>query len=183
MNLYIRQAVQALRAGGVIAYPTEAVWGLGCDPWNASAFARLLEVKQRPPEKGVILAAANLEQIAPLLVGLNEDQMQMLQATWPGPNTWIMSDPEGWIPDWIKGKHNKVAVRVSNHPLVRELCQAWDGPLVSTSANPSGVAPARSRLRLQQYFGYGLDAIVPGALGGQAQPSRIRDLVTGTVLR
>ncbi|MFP8966977.1 L-threonylcarbamoyladenylate synthase [Pokkaliibacter sp. CJK22405] len=181
--LFLRRAVETLSLGGVLAYPTEAVWGVGCDPWNPDAFVRLLRLKQRPPEKGVILVAATMEQIAPLLLHVTPEQREKLNATWPGPCTWIMPDPENWIPTWIKGQHDKVAVRVSSHPVVQALCHAWYGPLVSTSANPSGAEPARSRLRIQQYFGGRVDGILPGELGKEAKPSRIFDLESGKQLR
>ncbi|MFB9886134.1 L-threonylcarbamoyladenylate synthase [Balneatrix alpica] len=181
--IHVRLACHTLREGGVIAYPTEAVWGLGCDPWNPQAFQRLLALKQRPPEKGVILVAASMAQIEPLWQDLSASQQQALAADWPGPFTWILPDQQDWVPSWIKGKHTKVAVRVSAHPLVQELCQAFGGPLVSTSANPSGRPPARSALRVRQYFGADLDGLVPGQLGGLARPTQIRDLTSGATLR
>lgn len=177
----IKHIAQKIRRGAVIAYPTEAVWGLGCDPFNATAVARLLALKDRPQHKGLILVAATIEQFAWLLEGLNTQQMEQLAASWPGPHTWLVPH-NNRVPEWISGAHDSVAIRVSAHPLVAQLC-ALTGPLVSTSANPSGVLPAKSRLRIEQYFHGQLDAVLNGELGQSSSPSTIRDLRTGQVLR
>ena len=179
----IKQAATALRRGGVIAYPTEAVWGLGCDPYQRDALERLLELKQRPMDKGVILVAAGLDQIEGLIRPLSKAQKAQLQLSWPGPTTWLLPDPDNRIPHWIKGDHHKVAVRVSAHPQVAALCRAFGSALVSTSANLAGQEPARSALAVRQAFGQRIDYLLPGLLGGRAQPSVIRDLTSGDTLR
>lgn len=180
---HLRQAVRVLRAGGIIAYPTEAVWGLGCDPFNAEAVERLLEIKRRPMHKGLILAAADQSQIAGLLKPLSPAQRTRLAESWPGPNTWLLPDPDERVPSWIKGQHSGVAVRVSDHPVVRALSTAFGGPLVSTSANTSSAPPAKSIVKVRAYFGSDIDYIVDGALGGLARPTTIRSLVDMTVVR
>ncbi|MNQ33977.1 Threonylcarbamoyl-AMP synthase [compost metagenome] len=177
----VQRVARVVREGGVIAYPTEAVWGLGCDPWNEDAVYRLLALKERPVEKGLILVADTIRQFDFLLEGLPDAWLDRLASTWPGPNTWLVPHQD-LLPEWITGQHESVALRVSDHPLVRDLC-ALTGPLVSTSANPSGRPAAYSRLRVQQYFGDELDAVLGGALGGRRNPSLIRDLVSGKVLR
>ncbi|MHA6491773.1 L-threonylcarbamoyladenylate synthase [Pseudomonas borbori] len=177
----VRQAAQVVRAGGVIAYPTEAVWGLGCDPWDELAVERLLALKNRPVHKGLILVAGAIEQFDFLLEDLPEVWQERLAGSWPGPNTWLVPHQQR-LPDWITGSHNSVALRVSDHPLVCAL-SALTGPLVSTSANPAGRPAARSRLRVEQYFPRQLDKVLGGALGGRKNPSLIRDLVTGDVIR
>lgn len=180
---HFSQVARVLRGGGVIAYPTEAVWGLGCDPYNEEAVQRLLALKKRPVEKGVILVAANMLQIQPLLDLVDSESLARLNSSWPGPNTWLIPDPENIIPPWIKGKHSSVAVRVSAHPGIIEMCKAFGGPIVSTSANPSGAYPAKSLLRVSTYFGRELDYCLPGSLGDSAQPTRIQDLRDSRVVR
>ena len=128
-------AAQCLRRGGVIACPTEAVWGLGCDPFNHSAVLRVLALKQRPVEKGLLLVAAGMEQIEGLLAPLSQDQLAVLRQSWPGHVTWLIPDPDRRYPDWIRGEHASVAVRVSDHPVVSSICRAFGKPMVSTSAN------------------------------------------------
>lgn len=177
----VQQVAQVVRAGGVIAYPTEAVWGLGCDPWDSTAVYRLLALKQRPVDKGLILLADNIRQFDFLLADLPQIWQDQLASTWPGPNTWLVPH-QNRLPEWIVGKHPSVALRVSDHPLVRDLC-ALTGPLVSTSANLAGRPPALTRLRIEQYFAGQLDAVLAGALGGRKNPSSIRDLISGRVLR
>ncbi|MBU0883320.1 MAG: L-threonylcarbamoyladenylate synthase [Gammaproteobacteria bacterium] len=180
-NWQIQQAALVVRNGGVIAYPTEAVWGLGCDPWHAEAVERLLALKDRPVHKGLILVAGDIEQFNFLLEDLPEIWLARLAGSWPGPNTWLVPH-QNRLPEWISGQHNSVALRVSDHPQVRALCRLT-GPLVSTSANPAGRPSARSRLRVEQYFPGQLDAVLGGALGGRKNPSLIRDLITGDVIR
>ncbi len=180
---HFAQAARVLHEGGVVAYPTEAVWGLGCDPFNEAAVQRLLSLKKRPVEKGVILVASRVEQIAPLFDPLSASEKEKLLASWPGPNTWLLPDPDNLIPSWIKGEHASVAVRISDHPGVAALCDAFGGCIVSTSANPAGSEPARSLLRVSVYFARRTDYIVPGVIGKLAQPTQIRDLRDSRVVR
>ena len=177
----VQRVARVVRQGGVIAYPTEAVWGLGCDPWDELAVGRLLALKDRPVHKGLILVADSIQQFDFLLADLPERWIDRLASNWPGPNTWLVPHQE-CLPVWITGQHDSVALRVSDHPRVRDLC-ALTGPLVSTSANPAGRPAARSRLRVEQYFHGQLDVVLGGALGGRRNPSLIRDLRTGDVIR
>jgi len=182
--LSIPDAIHVVRAGGVIAYPTEAVWGLGCDPFDQAAVLRLLALKQRDVGKGLILVAADAVQFDGLLDwdALPLERRAAVQASWPGPNTWIVP-ATARVPRWITGEHTGVAVRVSAHRLVRELCEAYGAVLVSTSANPAG-APAPSTLEaFDPDLLAALDGIVAGRTGGRDRPSDIRDALTGAVLR
>ena len=179
----LEQAAATVQQGGVLAYPTEAVWGLGCDPWNREAVYRILEIKARPVEKGMILVAASEAQIAPLLEPLSLEQRETLFNTWPGPYTWLIPDTTGWVPEWVKGQFDSVAVRISDHPLVRSLCEACGQPLVSTSANRAGEPPLLTEQTLHQQFGSLVDQIVSGSTGANKTPSEIRDLQTGQLIR
>src|SRR5688572_23787355 len=178
----LRQAVHSLQRGGIVAYPTEAVWGLGCDPLNARALRRLVQLKRRPVQQGFILIAAHFSDLEPFLAPLHAGTYQRVMASWPGPVTWLLPALP-WVPPELRGEHSTLAVRVTAHPLARELCEAFGGAIVSTSANPHGRPPARSALRTRRYFGRGLVALLPGATGGAAAPSEIRDARTGEVLR
>jgi len=178
----VAEAAAVLRQGGVVAYPTEAVWGLGCDPFNSRAVQRLLLLKQRDPGKGVILIAASMQQLRPWLIGLEKEKLAQLQASWPGPYTWLVKD-NGYTPELIKGRHEKVALRVTDHPLVVALCEAFDGPLVSTSANLAGEPSLMNYQAVVEAFGEEVDAVLNGALGGLNGPTRISDLDTGEVVR
>lgn len=178
----LQEAVKALESGGVIAYPTEAVWGLGCDPLNGEAVMRLLSLKSRPVDKGLILVASREEQLGLLLEGLNTEQLEMLRTGQEKPTTWLIPS-HGHVPDWIKGEHSTVAVRISRHPTVYSLCEAFGGMIVSTSANTTGCMPATSEQAVRNIFQDQVDVYVAGELGGQDAPSRIIDLQTGKVLR
>lgn len=180
----LAEVVAALRAGGVIAYPTEGVWGLGCDPNDEAAVLRLLALKQREVDKGLILIAASEVQLAPFIAmeTLTEAQQQAVRASWPGPTSWIVpAAPQA--PRWITGRHDGIAVRVSAHPTVIALCQAFGGALVSTSANRAGMPAPRSREELDPQLLAGVDAVSVGETGGRLQPSTIRDARSGQVLR
>ncbi|REC93524.1 translation factor SUA5 [Kushneria indalinina DSM 14324] len=170
-----------LHDGGVVAYPTEAVWGLGCDPDNTTALERLLTLKTRDPAKGLILIASRIEQFEPWLAGLDDAHLARLEASWPGPVSWLVPD-NGRAHPLVRGEHTSVALRVSDHPLVGALCDAFGGPLVSSSANRATEASCRSASEIKSVFGARV-LIVDGPLGGRTRPSEIRDLLTDDVLR
>jgi L-threonylcarbamoyladenylate synthase len=171
-----------LHGGGIIAYPTEAVWGLGCLPFNESGARRILQLKQRSMSKGMILVAADISQLGVYLDGLPPGDVDRMQATWPGPVTWLVPD-NGMAPHWLVGTNDTLAVRVSAHPTVSAICQAAESPLISTSANLSGMAPTRSSLRLRRLFSRSLDYIYPGDIGEQVRPTEIRHLRRNTIVR
>lgn len=184
MQKEIEQAVQALQSGGVIAYATESVFGLGCDPDNEQAVRQLLQIKQRPIEKGLILIAAELAQLQPYLdlEQLNTEQLTQVINSWPGPYTWVMP-AKASTPRWLTGQFNSIAVRLTDHPQVRALSLAFGKPLVSTSANLSGEPAARMLTDMSQQLTEQLAYLLPGAVQGRANPSEIKDARTGQILR
>jgi len=178
----LRQSVRALRAGGVVAYPTEAVYGLGCDPFNEQAVLRLLAIKGRAMNKGLIVIAADFRQLQPLVLSQPAEIVAPALASWPGPSTWIL--PAGpRAPAWLTGDSDGIAVRVTAHPLAARLCLCFGGALVSTSANLSGRPPAKSALAARRACGARVDYFLTGATGGGARPSEIRDLLSGRLVR
>lgn len=179
-DFQLRRAAHYCNTGGVIAYPTESVFGLGCDPLNQIAVIKLLQLKQRPVEKGLILIASNLEQLQPFLS--TDQALDDLLKPQTIPTSWLVK-PSTLTPSWITGSHAKLAVRITQHPVARALCNMTGYPLVSTSANPARLPPARNRLKLHQYFGDEIDYCVPGAVGGFNKPSQIKDLETGRIVR
>lgn len=178
----LRQAIHSLQTGGVIAYPTEAVFGLGCDPLDPQAVTRLLAIKQRPVSKGLILIAANQAQLAPFIITPSKSIQAKLDATWPGPVTWLLN-PRPDVPHWLTGAYDRLAVRVTSHPVAHSLCLGFGGAIISTSANPNTLPPARNLLTLQRYFHSQLDYLLPGRLGTSNKPSEIRDAETGNIVR
>lgn len=181
-NLHLRLAAQRLRDGGVLACPTEAVFGLSCDPFDEEAVRQLLAIKRRPVAKGLIVVASCEQQLLPLLAPLPAAQRAVLAAGWPGPNTWVLPN-RGMFPHWVTGDHETVAVRVSAHPVLAALCDAFGGALVSTSANLAGHPPARTALAVRMRLGTMIDGIVPGTTGTSRNPTVIRELSSGRVLR
>ncbi|EHD19922.1 MULTISPECIES: L-threonylcarbamoyladenylate synthase type 1 TsaC [Brenneria] len=175
--------LQALRNEEVIAYPTEAVFGLGCDPDSETAVNRLLALKRRSWRKGLILIAADYQQLAPYVddSALSDAQKNAMFSSWPGPVTWVIP-ARPTTPTWLTGQFSSLAVRVSAHPLVKKLCVGYGKPLVSTSANLSGLPPCRSEQEIHQQFGVDFP-VLHGQVGGRVNPSEIRDVLTGKLLR
>jgi L-threonylcarbamoyladenylate synthase len=177
----LNRFVRAVSNGAVFAYPTDTVWGLGCHPLIADAVLRLLRIKQRPVDKGLILLASQLEQCLPY-VALGSDELQPLALPAERPTTWLVPAGE-FCPSWIRGRHATVAIRITDHPLVARVCAGIDAPLVSTSANRSGRPTARSALLVRRQFGDQLDFIVGGYRTGGNRPSQIKSLAGGQILR
>lgn len=176
------ECVQYLRQGKIVAYPTEAVYGLGCDPFNADAVANLLHLKHRAMKKGFILIAASWEQVEPLVEMLETKTLAHVLSTWPGPHTWAFP-AKPHVPEWIRGVHKTVAIRVIAHPIAKKLCEMYGGPIVSTSANISDYPPIRDYRTMQMSFGDKISMILPGKVGGLMRPTSIRHAVTGEILR
>jgi L-threonylcarbamoyladenylate synthase len=180
----VAAAAELIRAGGVLAYPTEAVFGLGCDPQDLAAFERVFALKQRPSDQGVLLIAADFAQVE-RYIALDQvplERMRAVEATWPGPVTWIFPRAAA-VPAWVVGGHDGIALRVTAHAPAAALCRAFGGAIVSTSANPHGHPPARSPQEVAAYFGDALDGLLAAPLGGNASPSEIRDVLTGAIIR
>lgn len=180
----IDEAAALLHAGGVLAYPTEAVFGLGCDPHDPVAFGRLFALKGRPPTQGVLLIAADIAQVEPYidLARVPASVLADVKASWPGPYTWVF--PRGAdVPDWIAGAHAGIALRVTAHAPAVALCRAFGAPIVSTSANPHGESPARDLDTLDRWFGDRLEGALDAPLGGLDRPTIIRDALSGAIIR
>ena len=179
---HVRHAGRLLRAGGVIAHPTEGVFGLACNPFDPVAVGRILDLKGRAFEAGFILLAADIAYVRALTGSLPEARWREITATWPGPLTWVLPGAPG-LPDWVTGGRRTFAARVTAFAPAAALCTAAGGLLISTSANPSGRAPARSALRARVYFPTGLDMVLGGQTGGLTRPTPIRDAESGHSLR
>lgn len=175
-------AAALLRAGGVLAYPTEGVYGLGCDPDNQAAFERIFALKRRAPEQGVLLIAADLAQVRPWIGDAPAAAFARAEATWPGAHTFIFPR-SARVPDWVSGGHAGIALRVTAHAPSVALCRAFGGPIVSTSANRHGEAPAMSAADIRAIFGDEPDGVLDAPLGGLDRPTPITDAVSGAIIR
>lgn len=181
-HIRIRRAVNILKSGGVIAYPTEGVYGLGCDPFNPAAVHKLLQIKQRPVHKGLILIASDWETLKTLVSNVPIDRLNEVKATWPGPYTWIFPAADS-VPPWIRGDYETVALRVTDHPIACALCKAFEGPIVSTSANIANTPPLHRVEDVREQFIDKVDFILPGRVGSLSGPTIIRDVISGQILR
>ncbi len=180
----LQQATQTLKSGGLIAYPTEAVYGLGCDPLNKSAVLKLLTLKKRPIDKGLILIAANFEQLAPYLL-YDDAILTKILPTWKFSEvaiTWVVPC-QPWVPKYLTGKYQSLAVRVTNHPLSKALCEDFNAPIVSTSANLNKQKSAVNALQVRNYFYKDNLHIIHGLTGINTRESMIYDAVSGNKLR
>lgn len=174
----LEKAARVIRRGGLVAYATEYCFGLGCDPKNRKAVLRLLRIKGRPAQKGLILIAADPTQLAPYADAIPRP----VRESWPGPFTWLLT-PRARTPKWITGHHSRIALRVSAHKQAATLCRLASTAIVSTSANRAGERPARSVREVARRLGTEIDYILSGRVGNLPHPTPIRDAVTGTVVR
>ena len=174
-----QELIKPLQQGGVIAYPTEAVFGLGCDPLNETAVMRLLSIKQRSIDKGLILIASNFSQVSPLLLDITEQQKAHTQ---PSETTWIFPAKKD-TPRWLTGQFNSLAIRITKHQAVIQLCDAFGSALVSTSANVTGEEPAKTSQNVVACLGGRLDGVLNAKVGTLSKPTEIRDSLSGKVLR
>ena len=179
-NIY--KAVDHLKRDGVIAYPTEGLYGLGCNPYSQSAVMRLLEIKRRPVRRGLIIVASDFSQVRSLITPLPSYAKAQVMETWPGPITWLFPTSTN-TPPWIIGDHHTIAIRISNHPIIKALCSVYEGPLVSTSANITGYSPIRDLRSIQICFADKVDYIVQGKIGDLKGATPIRDALTGETVR
>lgn len=171
-----------LHLGGILAYPTEAVFGLGCDPLNEQSVHRLMAIKQRRLDKGLILIAADLEQVKPYIQPVEAIIMDRVLDSWPGASTWLLPAAT-WVPDWLTGRHDSIALRLTDHPLAASICRAFAGPIVSTSANLSKRPPSRTSLQTRIRCANQPDMILSGTTGQLSSPTPIRDALTGHSIR
>lgn len=179
--VHIAAAARAVLAGGVVAYPTEAVFGLGCLPGHRLAAERILRLKRRSPRKGLLLIAADVATIERYVELDTSPLAAEILASWPGPHTWVLP-ARSKVPDWVTGGRGSVGVRVTAHPIAAALCRRV-GALISTSANLSRRPPARRVLNTRRTVGRLVDYVLPGEVGSAANPTSIRDGLTGRVLR
>ncbi len=183
MNPSHPQELKSLfQKGKIFAYPTEAVFGLGCDPLNEQAVDNLLKLKQRPMEKGLIVVADTYERASPFIDEvLILEHVEDIKASWPGFITWLVPKSKN-VPDWITGGSDLIAIRVSAHPVIQSLCGELESALVSTSANITGQEAIKDQKELEDVFG---DQVIyiHGELGGAEKPSLIKNALTGQIVR
>ncbi|MDO8293451.1 MAG: Sua5/YciO/YrdC/YwlC family protein [Gallionella sp.] len=179
--MFSRAIAAHLRRGGLIAYPTESCYGLGCDPDNRAAVQRLLKLKQRPQRKGLILITASYRQVARYLQPLNAAEQQRLREDGSLAVTYLMPAHRS-APRWLRGAHDTLAVRLTAHRQAAQLCRGVDSALVSTSANRSGQRPARTYAQCQRLFGRKV-WVLPGCVGKRKKPSTIRAWADGQIIR
>ncbi|EGZ51235.1 L-threonylcarbamoyladenylate synthase [Neisseria wadsworthii] len=179
---FARRLSSHLKRGGLVAYPTESCYGLGCLPQNVRALQKLVRLKKRPQHKGMIVIGDGLPRLLPLLKGLSEKEQHSIAAAWPAPLTYLLP-VSSKAPVMLRGKgRSKLAVRVPAHQGARALCRALRTPLVSTSCNKAGKRPCKTEREVRRQFGRQV-AIIGGRCGGAKTPSRIVDWESGKRLR
>ena len=178
----VEKVTKVLQQQGVIAYPTEAVYGLGCDPFSELAVKKILKLKKRDINKGLILIASNWKQIENLIQPIPDENLSQVMQTWPGPVTWLFPASDK-VPRWISGTHSTIALRITAHPVAKAICEKFSGPIVSTSANEEGEIPAKTVEQVKLYFPSGIDLLIPGEVGDLSQPTPIRDVISGEFIR
>lgn len=167
-----QHAISVIQSGGIIVYPTESIYGLGCNPFKEEAVLNLLSLKKRSVKKGLILIASHVQQILPLIQPIVANDLARALKTWPGHHTWIFPK-SSLTPTWVSGSFDTIAVRVSSHPIVKVLCDKLDLPLVSTSANLTNHTALKSINEIKIQFGDKIDAYINAPLGNQAKASKM----------
>ena len=178
----LKQTVDTIISGGIIAYPTESIYGLGCNPFDERAVKNLLLLKKRNVNKGLILIASHVRQVLPLIKPIDSNDLARALKTWPGHHTWIFPK-SNLVPGWISGQYDSIAIRVSNHPVVIQLCQKLNSPLVSTSANISKQGELNSIKDIKSVFGDKIGFYVNASTGKEVNPSTIHDAHSNTIIR
>ena len=179
-NFQISHAAHIIRHGGIIAYPTDTIYGLGCDPYNADAVASINDIKQRPRSKQFILLAGHLDQVASL-VELDQDQQQKITRA-SEPTSWVI-EAKPQAPAWLKSESGTLTIRITQQHDVQHLCRALGHAIISTSANPSGKRPARNSLELHKYFHHSVDMILAEHQLLTASPSKVIRLCDNLIIR
>jgi len=175
-------AAQQIKLGGVIAYPTEAVYGLGCHPEAEQAIQRILKIKRRPWQKGLILVASSVKQVMPYLSDEGSALIGCFDEQHQHPVTWLLPAKTD-VSRLLRGEHDKIAVRISSNPFIQTLCNLANSALVSTSANRVGLPEMRKVEEVRCKMGAQLDMIIAGPMGGHTRPSSIIDAQTREVIR
>jgi L-threonylcarbamoyladenylate synthase len=178
----LNQAVETVNNGGIIVYPTESVYGLGCNPFDQKSVEKLLLLKKRNVDKGLILIASHVQHILPLIKPIEANDLSRALKTWPGHHTWVFPKSK-IVPYWVSGKYESIAVRVSKNPIVIELCQNLNSPLISTSANISTENELCSISDIKSVFGNQVDFYLDAPTGKESKPSTIHDAHTNTIIR
>jgi len=179
-NTHIKKASDIMLNGGVIAYPTEGVFGLGCIPLDSEAVHRILKIKKRDVSSGLIVIASDFDQISDWVKISKEGAERILNE--PDIVTWIVNKTDK-VPTWVSGNHNSIAIRITKHPTASALCEASDSPLISTSANISGEEPPVDETELRDNFGNIVDYIVPGKCNLKKGSSMIKILENDEIIR
>ena len=177
----INRAVLCLQAGGVIAYPTESVYGLGCDANNLCAITQLLEIKNRSYKKGLIVLVSDIEQALFLLAPLTSSQVQTIKQPRARATTWLI-DVASHLSPLLIGNHHKLAVRVTSNPTAKAICERFNKPIISTSGNLSGKPTSVSTAIVRNKMIKKVDYVMAGPCCGQ-HPSQLIDLNSGLVIR
>ncbi len=178
----LKAAAEVIHAGGIVAYPTESCYGLGCDPRRNESIRYLLKIKRRQWQQGLILIAARMQQLVRYIDCSHRVAVQRATKVWPGPYTWLFPAQPG-VSRWLTGEFDTIAVRVTAHPGAAALCNYSRLPLVSTSANRHGRVPARSAEAVRREFGDEVDYVLRGNLGSQPNPTEIRNAMTNELVR
>jgi L-threonylcarbamoyladenylate synthase len=181
MTVSARALAAHLKRGGLIAYPTESCYGLGCDPNNRRAVQRILKLKQRPQHKGLILIASSYFQITQYIQHITKEEQAKLQRDGAQAITYLMPARPS-TPRWLRGKHDTLAIRFTAHPLAKNLCRTSHSALVSTSANRSGMRPTKTYAECQRLFGKEV-WVLRGRVGKRKQPSTIRAWLDDRIVR
>jgi len=179
VNSEVRRAAQVLRAGGLVAFPTETVYGLGADASSEKAVARLYAVKRRPADHPVIVHFASADLAFTWAHGVPEAARKLARRYWPGPLTLILKR-SALAKDFVTGGQDTVGLRVPSHPLAQELLKEFAGAIAAPSANRFGMVSPTTPAHVREDLGKDADLVLEGGPSDVGIESTIVDLSGST---
>ena len=171
----LADAVAALRAGHVIAFPTETFYGLGAAALTSAAVRHIFEVKGRPEDKPLLVLVDSIAMVERLAIEIPERARALMERHWPGALTLVLSARPD-VPSGVTAGSGTVGVRLSAHPVAQALVRALGQPITAPSANPSGLPPPRTAAEVVGYFPRGLAIVLDGGATAGGAPSTVLDV-------
>lgn len=171
----IKLAIASLKKGGIVAFPTDTVYGLGADPFNEQAVGRIYDVKKRPHDQPLPLLLADKSDLSKVATSLPDIVWQLAERFWPGGLTLVLNKSP-WLPSSVSGGSDTIAVRIPDHPIPIALMRGLGTPIVGTSANLSGRPSPVTEEEVREQLGDEVDLIIDGGRCPGGTESTVLDI-------
>jgi len=174
----IRQGVEAIRSGLVVAVPTETFYGLAVDPGNSRAIAALFALKKRPRHKPILLLIASMEQLGQFAHAVPPQYHPLMDRYWPGPLTLVFP-ARAEVSSLLTGGTGTIGIRLTSHPVARRIISLLGSPITATSANLAQHEPARTAEQVREIFGEKLGAVIDAGPADDGPGSTVVNHIDG----